>query len=114
MPAADLICDAFHECGLVEVLLKDDTQVWHDAYIVDLEKTLQEGVAKPIHTCTVVLAIDGEDPPTTISNMKNVEKCPLENVRLKLKIDTEVTFTGKTTGHFDFFHMLIVCFPFRY
>ena len=106
-PEQQLITEAFFEWGLVEVLLTtNETQVWHDAYIIDIEKepmqaSKETGVSSSTvqHTCKFVLALDGEEPLTTLSEaQKDIQKCRLEQVRLKLKLEeSNLHFNGSVS-----------------
>lgn len=106
----DCVLGAFFEFGLVEVLLEQDgSLVWHDAYIINVAKTAvaesgPEGTLAPQneagkteapckHTCTVVLAIQGEEPGQTLTEAKNIQVVFLEQVRLKLKFDDQTAFS---------------------
>lgn len=103
----DLVEESFFEFGLVEVLLpQGDSLAWHDAYIIDVCKTSVENSSPPngeaeektddptAHTCSFVLAVQGEEPQKTLNDAKNIQMCLLQQVRLKLKFDAQTSFSG--------------------
>lgn len=93
------LIEAFSEYGLVQALLPAGEQqemLWHNVYIIAIDMDSRKSPKKSSSekVCSVVIAIDDEDPVTTLSQPKNVHKCSIDQIRLMIQFDPEINFSG--------------------
>lgn len=81
------------EMGLLEMKEVENSNVWFDCYLIDIEMVPVNDIKTFI--ATIVMATSDESATTVLSKQTNVKRVPLNLIRLKPKTIESVSLIGK-------------------